>query len=532
MPLAAVLLVWLLSWPGVAHAASSSWERIEVGSGERAFVAVAVDPTSPELIVTASRHALYESSDGGRRWRATFRAPGVATISALAVESAHAVILVGTDRGLFASFDGGAKWSRVFRGANEREAQCTAVAFHPLQHGTALLGTRGGVFISSDRGRHWKNVRIPHAARDVAHFAFDPHALDRLYLLAAEGLFIGSVSRGQWEQRFRLAQAEAVDPDAPSEADVQEDAEQEHPEHRLSAVALDPQHPLTLYVAGTRGLQLSVDGGTSWRQVARIGLESQRIVRLLPYQRSPLALYAATSRGVARYDPAQERWDVTTKGLSTAPTNDLAASADRLWAATDEGLYRAEVVPDLFSENEPPSARELLANFTYEPTMADVREAAIRYAEVHPDKIRWWRRQAALRAFFPAVEIGVDHDRTRRASIDEGTFPRFQIIETDNRDAGLNLSVKWELGDLLWNDDQTSIDVRSKLMVQLRNDIVDEVTRIYFERRRLQVALLTDPPSDQQAVLEKELRIQELTALIDGLTGGYFSHEAALYGTQ
>ncbi|MBI2495944.1 MAG: hypothetical protein HYW10_05215, partial [Candidatus Omnitrophica bacterium] len=356
------------------------------------------------------------------------------------------------------------------------------------------------------------------------HFAFDPHALDRLYLLAAEGLFIGSVSRGQWEQRFRLAQAEAVDPDAPSEADVQEDAEQEHPEHRLSAVALDPQHPLTLYVAGTRGLQLSVDGGTSWRQVARIGLESQRIVRLLPYQRSPLALYAATSRGVARYDPAQERWDVTTKGLSTAPTNDLAASADRLWAATDEGLYRAEVVPDLFSENEPPSARELLANFTYEPTMADVREAAIRYAEVHPDKIRQWRRQAALRALFPAVEIGVDHDRTRRASIDEGTFPKFQIIETDNRDAGLNLSVKWELGDLLWNDDQTSIDVRSKLMVQLRDDIVDEVTRIYFERRRLQVALLTDPPSDQQAMLEKELRLQELTALMDGLTGGYFSN--------
>ena len=60
-------------------------------------------------------------------------------------------------------------------------------------------------------------------------------------------------------------------------------------------------------------------------------------------------------------------------------------------------------------------------------------------------------------------------------------------------------------------------------MVQLRNDIVDEVTRTYFERRRLQISLLIDPPSDQPKTLEKELRLQELTALIDGLTGGYFS---------
>ena len=60
-------------------------------------------------------------------------------------------------------------------------------------------------------------------------------------------------------------------------------------------------------------------------------------------------------------------------------------------------------------------------------------------------------------------------------------------------------------------------------MAQLRDDIVNEVTRTYFERRRLQVKLLTNPPANQQMVLEQELRLQELTALIDGLTGGRFS---------
>jgi len=60
-------------------------------------------------------------------------------------------------------------------------------------------------------------------------------------------------------------------------------------------------------------------------------------------------------------------------------------------------------------------------------------------------------------------------------------------------------------------------------MVQLRDDIVDETTRLYYERRRLQVELLIKPPKDAQGKIKKALRLQELTASLDGLTGGNFS---------
>ncbi|MGB2705644.1 MAG: hypothetical protein WBC74_02140 [Candidatus Omnitrophota bacterium] len=73
------------------------------------------------------------------------------------------------------------------------------------------------------------------------------------------------------------------------------------------------------------------------------------------------------------------------------------------------------------------------------------------------------------------------------------------------------------------SNSQTTIDIRSKLMVQLRDDIVDEVNRSYFERRRVQIELLTDPPSALPEILKKRLRIQELTATLDGLTGSRFS---------
>jgi hypothetical protein len=263
-----------------------------------------------------------------------------------------------------------------------------------------------------------------------------------------------------------------------------------------------------------------------------LGLESVGLSRLLLQRHSPLTLYAATARGVARCDIDRERWEMTTQGLAIGVVHDLAVTTRYLWAATGQGLYRTEIGPHAFSESEPPTPQELLANFTYEPTIAQVQAAAIRYAEVHPDKIRRWRRQAALKALLPSVDVGLDHDRSDDISIDEGTFPNYQYISSQDKDSSVDFSVTWDLSELIWNPDQTSIDVRSKLMAQLRDDLINEVTRTYYERRRLQVTLLSAPPSDQQALMDKELRLQELTALINGFTGGYFSQQTAIHDNR
>jgi hypothetical protein len=76
---------------------------------------------------------------------------------------------------------------------------------------------------------------------------------------------------------------------------------------------------------------------------------------------------------------------------------------------------------------------------------------------------------------------------------------------------------------LIWSEDQTSIDVRSRLMVQLRDDVLDEVTKLYFERLRVKMELDNLSFTERKKISEKELRLKELTAYLDGLTGGFFS---------
>ncbi|TRZ93917.1 hypothetical protein D4R78_07285, partial [bacterium] len=88
-----------------------------------------------------------------------------------------------------------------------------------------------------------------------------------------------------------------------------------------------------------------------------------------------------------------------------------------------------------------------------------------------------------------------------------------------------DVSLKWDLSELIFNDAQTSIDVRSRLMVQLRDDILDEVTKLYFERLRVKMELDGLSIIERKKRSGKELRVQELTASLDALTGGYFSQQ-------
>jgi len=65
-------------------------------------------------------------------------------------------------------------------------------------------------------------------------------------------------------------------------------------------------------------------------------------------------------------------------------------------------------------------------------------------------------------------------------------------------------------------------------MVQLRDDILDEVNKLYFERLRVKMELDNLSIEDRKKRMEKELRLDELTASLDAITGGYFSQARGL----
>ncbi len=489
------------------------WRNVTHNLHEREVRAVAVDPRDPLRILVGTTRAIYRSSDGGRRWeeRLTLRGEHTAIHALVLSPQQPARFYAATAHGVFRSTDGGASWKHLHREPS------FAVLVDAVPSERLWSGTAEGLWLSEDAGRHWRRVTGLPSHRTVFALARDPYYPEQLYAATDAGLYRSDDVGQHWQSVFlvRTTSGEEDDPTAESEEASSPD--------RITALAFHPTKPGHVVCTTLHSAFESQDGGRSWRALPESGLATEALHHVLLTHASPTHLYVASNRGVFHYDDTAQRWEPLTRGLTAQQIYHLTIQPQdgSLWAATDRGVFHGVIVPQGAEGAQQPL--QLFALFQHEPTIAEVQAMAVRYAETDPEKIARWRRAAATQALLPTVSVGFDHNKTISDQYDEGTFPKFQLVPTRDLDRNWDVSVSWDLGELIWNDDQLSIDSRSKLTTELREELLDEVTRFYFERRRLQVEVALEPLEDPKLAFEKELRIQELTAQLDALTGRGFS---------
>jgi len=186
---------------------------------------------------------------------------------------------------------------------------------------------------------------------------------------------------------------------------------------------------------------------------------------------------------------------------------------------------------------------EVLSQFDAEPSILEVQRAATDHAQIDEGEMQGWRTRASTAALLP--DVGVRFRRvTEEDRQDEDKqdlivdFNEDLVLDDVERDVRLEddewLEIQvdgdWHLNELVWNPDLIRISDETRDLVELREDILTTVTSLYFERRRAQVQLLLNPPSDAAERIRRELEIQELTASLDALTGGWFSAELSQAG--
>lgn len=183
-------------------------------------------------------------------------------------------------------------------------------------------------------------------------------------------------------------------------------------------------------------------------------------------------------------------------------------------------LKEGEVIPAEVVE-------QVLAKYAAEPTVREVQKAALDYARAHPEVIDAWRLRSRVAAAVPEVETDfrVQLDDDRRELRDPDAARAMTVIDEDDRGYRFGIGLDWKLDRLIFNREELSAVRESVRLANLRDRVLDEVTRRYYERRRLQVDLELSPPTDLGDRIRKELRVQELTADIDALTGGFFSEK-------
>lgn len=173
---------------------------------------------------------------------------------------------------------------------------------------------------------------------------------------------------------------------------------------------------------------------------------------------------------------------------------------------------------------EPWATREVLVQFEREPDVRTVQTMAAEYANTSPELVERWLRSSRQAYLLPKLDL---HYRKQLDASDDYIYDssaRSMLTDTtlDDNDA-YEVQLEWRLDKLVMSSERIRAIDQAQELVKLRDRVLEEVTRVYFDRRELQVAMLLDPADTLEGRVAAELALQELTARLDALTGGGFS---------
>lgn len=470
---------------------------------------------SEDGLYLATRNEVYRTKDSKGSWEAIFSVPsGDNEVTCLGVYNEY--IFAGTKKGLFRSQDYGKSWRNVFKTILPEKNSIVSIEISKYGPRKILIGTVKGVFVSDNMGDNWKDLSGNLKNGNIRCVALNK---DIIYAGGEEGLYYKKGLSDGWQRIYVSSPV-----DKPESEEAPEASESEEASRTINCIAFKSGR---IYAGAYNKVLYSDDNGKSWNAIPGTGLAG-KLSYILPSKISD-KLYCGTTRGVFEFLKDEARWVELYKGfdgvLSIKSMAFEGKDEKSLWAVTEKGLYRLEggrYITDSYIDVER-NLKSLKIVFDSEPCLKELQQAAMKFAELDPDKIKKWRNQARLKALVPKITVGMDKGSSTNYEIYTSATKDYVASAPDDITNGVDVALSWELGDMIWSDDQNSIDVRSRLTTQLRNDILDDLRRLYYERKRLQFEIVTDPPKDMKARFEKELRIQELTSAIDDLTGNYLS---------
>ena len=521
-----LMLLLLLSHPLTARALPS-WERAaEQPAGPGTITALAPNLTEPGKLLAASTHEILENTKKGT-WKSLGR-PGNGNAGVLGLEmfpSLPGKLFVLTENGAYLGDLRAKHWTEAFPKKRSSPIRVSSFSVLPEDPDYWLAGTDSGLFESDDKGATWHRFESFPDREAIRKIHFEKN---RFWIVTQSRIYMTDTLTS-FRVIFSLRAQETRSPDENLPQNM-EDIASSSPE--ILTAAFSDTSPLRIWLGTSDGVFEYDSEKNDTRHLSSSGLKNHA-VRYLAWAPKNQTLAAGTSSGIFLFDNEHGLWNELYRGLSSQDVQSLSVvseKTEKLAAVTLDGVVTFPLGADLQAvpRGELPSLKTAeLFQFMLrvEPSARDIQQAVIKAANASPKKIRRWHRQSRLQAFFPNVSFGRDFSRGNSVDIDRGgtNDPDRYIAGPDQIDRGWDLGVSWDLGDFIWSSNQTSIDSRDKLMTELRNDLVAEATRLYFERRRLQMELAYAAPQDEQTFYDKRFRLDELTALLDALTGGYLS---------
>ena len=334
---------------------------------------------------------------------------------------------------------------------------------------------------------------------------------------------------------------------------------QKLPNGKINARFLYLDKEQNLWAACGTGAYFSKDNGKNWEKKSN-GIKNNidGFQETFYFFESSAGLYATCASGIYFLNKEQNLWKDISNGIRTKESAKnvywLGKLDDSYYAATDEGLFTTnDLSSTIHDEDKPKNKPQTTSNkivlkgtietdFTNleenEPSVVEVQKQALKFASLPTSNdYKRYRTQIRLRNLIPRVGIDLNSTgsstnyfqfengiTTNTALNNDYNAGNISRLERDGK-SYKQLSVLWNTNQLLYDDETWRILNQARLTANIKENLLDDVTKIYFQRKKSQLESLISPPEDTINKLSKELEIAELTGQLDSRTGGWFSKE-------
>jgi len=273
--------------------AATAWGQTSAAPPGGTVRALAADPARPgRVLLGTNTGVVFASHDDGAHWSFLSRiAPHddwvVSRLLADRTRPGHWYAALwswsGPGGGVYASSDDGATWQPLWTGHAVR-----ALALAPSDAATLVAGTLDGVWRSQDGGRQW--ARISRAGdrelSNIESVAIDPVNAQEIYV-GTWHLPWKTVNGGHdwWQMRQGVI----------DDSDV-------------FSIAVDRQHPATVYLSACSGIYRSQDRGNQFQKIQGIPYSARRTPALVQDPDDPATIYAGTTQGLWVTHDAGATW--------------------------------------------------------------------------------------------------------------------------------------------------------------------------------------------------------------------------------
>jgi photosystem II stability/assembly factor-like uncharacterized protein len=315
--------------PGVFRSTDGGTTWNPSGLAGESIGALTVDRGSGTTYATSYSGAMFQTSDDGDSWQT---APADLAYGEIVTDPSDPATSYATAAaGIVKSVDHGHTWSAADKGIVSTAIRTLALV--PGSPATLYAATWPGLFKTTDKGRTWHSASAGLGAVAVATLIVDPKRPRTIFAgTQGSGLFKSADSGLHWS-RIPIGFPKKVSAS-------------------VLAIAADPQHPNTVYIAACRGggcghggpgsFLKTVDGGATWQHITTM----PGWVQSLAIDPHTGTIFAGTARGTLfRSRNAGRSWQLvaTAHGVSLAKPDPFLAIAidplnpDNIYASSRSG---------------------------------------------------------------------------------------------------------------------------------------------------------------------------------------------------